>query len=246
MGNISRLVLCNKVTNSIQFIDSNTLQIADLSAPVYFRSPFPSLLDATQLVEFVVLDVEPTGDIRGKYVLADIEVCRASDMGSNDQSFYVRTHLGGILHPGDSCLGYYLSNTNLNSDLWDTLDTDNTPDVVIVKKHYARKSKKSKNRKWKLKRMAREHNDIVANDDSRQARQEQEKAERDYELFLQELEEDEELRQTINLYKAGEEAPRKEVDEMDDEDDEDAPEIAIDELLDELDDMTLDDTPMNE
>ena len=94
--------------------------------------------------------------------------------------------------------------------------------------------------------MAREHNDIVANDDSRQARQEQEKAERDYELFLQELEEDEELRQTINLYKAGEEAPRKEVDEMDDEDDEDAPEIAIDELLDELDDMTLDDTPMNE
>ena len=29
------------------------------------------------------------------------------------------------------------------------------------------------------------------------------------------------------------------------DDDEDAPEIGIDELLDELDDMTLDDTPMN-
>ena len=70
-------------------------------------------------------------------------------------------------------MGYYLTNTNINSELWDTLDTDNTPEVVIVKKHYARKSKKSKNRKWKLKRMAREHNDIVANDDSRQARQEQ-------------------------------------------------------------------------
>ena len=31
----------------------------------------------------------------------------------------------------------------------------------------------------------------------------------------------------------------------DEDDDEDAPEIGIDELLDELDDMTLDDTPMN-
>ncbi|KAF6066709.1 NMD3 family protein [Candida albicans] len=213
MGNISRLVLCNKITNAIQFMDPNTLQTADLSAPVFWRSPFPSLLDATQMVEFIVLDIEPTGDIRGKYVLADIEVSRASDLGSNDQTFYVRTHLG-------------------------------------VKKHYARKSKKSKNRKWKLKRMAREHNDIVANDDSRQARQEQERAERDYELFLQELEEDDELRQTINLYKAGENQPQvsRNHDDMNDEDeddDEDAPEIGIDELLDELDDMTLDDTPMN-
>ena len=93
--------------------------------------------------------------------------------------------------------------------------------------------------------MAREHNDIIANDDSRQARQEQEKAERDYELFLQELEEDEELRQTINMYKADEGQPQKEEDDIE-EDEDDAPRIAIDELLDELDDMTLQDTPMNE
>ena len=69
-------------------------------------------------------------------------------------------------------------------------------------------------------------------------------------MFLQELEEDDELRQTINLYKAGENQPQvsRNHDDMNDEDeddDEDAPEIGIDELLDELDDMTLDDTPMN-
>ncbi|CAH2353861.1 60S ribosomal export protein Nmd3p [[Candida] railenensis] len=246
MGNIPRLVLCSKISNSIQFLDPNTLQHADLPAAVYWRGAFPSLCDVTQLTEFIVLDVEPTGDIRGKRVGADVTVCRAQDMGVNDHSFYVRTHLGGILHPGDSVMGYYLANSNFNSDLWDTLDTDNTPEVVLVKKHYARKSKKGKYRKWKLKRMAREHNDIVANDDSRQARQEQERAERDYELFLQELEEDEELRQTINLYKAGEEPVARDADEdeMDDED-EDAPEIAINELLDELDDMTLDDQPVD-
>ncbi|KAK7687440.1 hypothetical protein QCA50_009308 [Cerrena zonata] len=198
-----------------------------MSAPVYWRSPFPSLVDATQLVEFIVLDVEPTGDVRGKHVLADITVSRASDLGVNDNSFYVRSHLGGILHPGDSY-------------------TANTPEVVLVKKHYARKSRASKNRKWKLKRMAKEHNDIVANDDSRQARQEQERAERDYELFLQELEEDEELRQTINLYKSGDSQPQKPKDEDDmDDEDEDAPEIGIDELLDELDDLALEDHPMD-
>lgn len=246
MGNIPRLVLCSKISNMVQFIDPTTLQIADLNSSAYWRAPFSSLLDVTQLVEFVVLDVEPTGDIRGKHVLADITVCRDSDLGVNDNSFYVRSHLGGILHPGDSCLGYYLTNTNFNSDLWDSLDTANTPEVVLVKKHYTRKSKKSKYRKWKLKRMAKEHNDIVANDDSRQARQEQERAERDYELFLQELEEDEELRQTINLYKAGDyPQPQPAEDDMEDHDDENAPEIGIDELLDELDDLALEDHPMD-
>lgn len=246
LGNISRLVLCSKISNSIQFFDPALLHSADLNAPVYWRSPFPSLLNATELIEFIVLDVEPTGDIRGKYVLADITVSRASDFGSNDNSFYIRSHLGAILHPGDSCLGYYLANSNLNSDLFDTLDTNNIPDVILVKKHYARKSRKSKNRKWKLKRMAKEHNDIVANDDSRQAKQEQERAERDYELFLQQLEEDDELRQTINLYKtADDQYPKHSETDMEDEDeDEDAPQIGIDELLDELDDMTLDDHNM--
>lgn len=238
MGGISRVVLCSKVTNSLQFLDPNTLHTADLPALVYWRAPFPALLDATQLVEFVVLDVEPTGDVRGKHVLADITVVRAADLGANDQTFYVRSHLGGILHAGDSVMGYYLATANLNSDLWDSLDQDNTPDVVLIKKHYNRKSRAKQNRRWKLKRMAREHNDIVANDDSRQARQEHERAEKDYELFLQDLEEDNEMRHAINLYKA-DPAPAQ-PDEMDDEDeDDDAPQIGVDELLDEIDGMTL-------
>ncbi|KAJ9111996.1 ribosome-binding protein [Naganishia cerealis] len=233
LGNITRLVLCSKVSSMLHFIDPSTLQTADLNAPQYWRSPFPTLLDATQMVEFIVLDVEPTGDIRGKNVLADVTVSRASDLGTNDQTYYIRSHLGAILHPGDSCMGYFLTNTNLNSDLWDTLDTDNTPEVVLVKKHYERKSKKSKYRNWKLKRMAKEYNEM--DDATRQARQEQEKAERDYELFLQELEEDEELRQTVNMYKA----PTQAQFESDMDDDDEAPEVGLDELLDEMDDMTI-------
>ncbi|CDK27560.1 unnamed protein product [Kuraishia capsulata CBS 1993] len=237
MGNVSRLVLCSKVSNTIQFIDPVTLQIADLTASVFWRAPFAALAEATQMIEFIILDVEPVGERKGRWLLADITCCRASDMGVNDKEFYIRSHLGGILHPGDSALGYYTSNSNFNSDLWDSLDTENIPDVTLVKKHYTRTNRSIKRRQWKLKRMAKEHNDIVANDESRQAKQEAERAERDYEIFLQELEEDQELRQTINMYKAG--VPQKDENDMDDEDEDDAPQIDIDELLDELDEMTL-------
>ncbi|TID28829.1 hypothetical protein CANINC_002260 [Pichia inconspicua] len=239
MGNIS--LLCSKISNSIQFIDPARLHIEDLQANVYWRSPFPSLADVTQMIEFIVLDVEPTGERRGKYLMADVSCVRASDMGgSSNEEFYIRSHLGGILHPGDSALGYYLKNSNFNSDLFDQLDSDNVVDVVLVKKHYMRSNKRMKNRQWKLKRMANERKDIVANEvlDSRQAKQEEERAEKDYEMFLQELEEDEELRQNINLYKSEKAGVKLDEDEMEEEDD--APQINIDELLDELDEMTLD------
>ncbi|AET39881.1 ribosome-binding protein NMD3 Ecym_5097 [Eremothecium cymbalariae DBVPG len=237
MGNISQFVICSKVTNALQFLDPQTLQTAELTASVYWRNPFMSLADVSQLIEFIVLEVEPTGYVNGKRVLADITVARASDMGVNDQTYYVRSHLGAICHPGDSVMGYFIANSNYNSDLFDSLNFDRIPDIVLVKKQYIRKTRK--NRHWKLKRMAKEHKDIDAsNDYSRQQKVDMERAERDYELFLQELEEDEEMRQTINLYKN--QKPVQE-EEMADSEDEDAPQINIDELLDELDEMTLDD-----
>ncbi|CCH44784.1 60S ribosomal export protein [Wickerhamomyces ciferrii] len=243
LGSLSQLVLCSKVSNTLQFLDVNTLKTGDLSPQVYYKKPFMSLSDASQLVEFIVLDVEPTGVTKGKYVLADVTCARAADLGSNDKEYYVRSHLGALLHPGDSVMGYYTVNSNYNHDLWDSLDRDNLPDVILVKKHYQRKTRK--NRNWKLKRMAREHQDIVANEDSRAARQEMERAEKDYEVFLQELEEDQEMRQAINLYKDTNLTERQQQeaagDEMDEDEDEDAPGVDIDELLDELDDMTLED-----
>lgn len=239
LSNISRVVLCSKISNTIQFLDPNTLQTADLNPQVYWKKPFQSLAEVSQLVEFIVLDVEPTGFTKGRWVQADITCARSSDLGVNDREFYIRSHLGGILHPGDSVIGYYTTNSNYNSELWDDLDSSNLPDVILVKKLYVRKTRK--NRNWKLKRMAKEHSDIHANEDSRQAKQEAERAEKDYELFLQELEEDAELRQCVNLYKDQQAPYQQNEEDMDEDEDEDAPGIDIDELLDELDDMTLED-----
>ncbi|ODV63377.1 ribosome-binding protein NMD3 [Ascoidea rubescens DSM 1968] len=248
LGNISQFVICSKVTNTLQLLDPFTLQIADLSPNIYWRSPFKSLATGSELQEFIVLDVEPVGVVRGKYVLAEITCARDVDMGINENEYYVKSHLGGILHPGDSVMGYFTKNSNYNNEIWDKLNqNNNAPEVVLVKKHYPRTSHKAKHRAWKLKRMAREHEDIVANgnQDSRAARQEQERIERDYEVFLQELEEDRELRQTINLYKAHEPDARKysgadgDGDGDDEMDEENIPQIDMDELLDELDDLTL-------
>ena len=239
LGNISQFVICSKISNSIQFLDPTTLQTCDMSAHLYWREPFSSLAEVSQLVEFIALDVEPTGKTRNKWVLADVTLARSSDLGVNDQTYYVRTHLGAIIHPGDSVMGYFIANSNYNSELFDNLNIDYIPDVVLVKKLYVRKTKK--NRNWKLKRMAKEHKEIEASQDytSRQQKQETERAEKDYELFLQELEEDEEMRQTINLYKSSK--PAENDGEMDEDEDEDTPQIDIDELLDELDEMTLED-----
>lgn len=242
MGNISRFVLCSKVANLIRFLDPLTMQTADLPGSVYWRAPFNSLSDMSQLVEFMVLDVEPTGEQRGKYMMADVTVARSSDMGVNDQEYYVRSHLGAILHPGDSVLGYFLANSNFNSALYDSLDTENLPDVVLVKKYYKR-SNKRKRRNWKLKRMAREKEEIGGDRSGRSSKteqQEEEKAERDYEIFLEDLEEDKELRQSVNMYKANDttNAAASSAPESDSEDS-DAPEVNVDELLDELDNMTL-------
>ncbi|CCH60453.1 hypothetical protein TBLA_0C06600 [Henningerozyma blattae CBS 6284] len=246
LGNISQFVICSKVSNTIQFLDPNTLQTGDLSAAVYWRSPFQSLADVSQLIEFIVLDVEPTGAVKGRNVLADVTVARSCDLGVNDQVYYIRTHLGGIIHAGDTVMGYFIANSNYNSELFDNLKYDYVPDVVLVKKLYQRKTRK--NRNWKLKRMAKEHKEIEASQDysSRVQKQDMERAERDYELFLQELEEDAELRQSINLYKSNKPAANQGTETAQNEQDEqdaDAPEINIDELLDELDDMTLEDGP---
>ncbi|ODQ66854.1 NMD3-domain-containing protein [Nadsonia fulvescens var. elongata DSM 6958] len=249
LGNISQLVICSKVTNSLQFIDPNTLQVASMSAGVYWGNPFPSLADATRLIEFFILDIEPLGPTRGKYALADIQIMRASELssGSNGETYLVRTHLGGILHPGDSVLGYFIQNSNYNDRNWDKYVESkgaNLADVMLVRKFYP-KRKKNKNRNWKIKRMAKEHN---LEDDVNATKADIDKAEVDFEMFLQEIEEDNELRENINLYKktaeaakAAEKHVRMAVDQDDEDEGDDIPEIGIDELLDDLEDMTLED-----
>lgn len=241
VGNISPLALCYRVGSSLNILDPNTLQTAEISTPIYWRDPFTSLSDTQELVEFVVMDIDMTGQQKGRWFLAEATVARASDLGVNDNTYFVRTHLGHVLHPGDSVMGYMLTGTNYNNPQFEALENSNAyastiPDVVLVKKLYPRREK-ARSRKWKLKRMARDEGDLLPK------KSDQEKMDREYEMFLRDVEEDTELRQTLALYKAQQkrEADAMSVAETMDGEDADLPQIDMEELLDEFEEMKVQD-----
>jgi len=272
-------------------MDPSTLQIAEVTSPIYWRTPFDSLATVSDLIEFVVLDIEPSGQTRGKYVLADAQVAPAKafqsggapaggDMdidgstGGSDAIYHTRTHLGGVLQPGDTVLGYYLSRNNFNSDAFEQLDPGRVPDVILVKKTYPSRRKKPRARNWKLKSIAKEAEEIEDGVKGagrgalgRRGGLDRARVEADYETFLRDLEEDPELRSTVNLYRAdtnmagptikrggrGKAAFAMDVDSTslakilsapeENEEDEDVepdfPEIKVDELLEVFDDLAI-------
>ena len=243
-----------------------------------------------------MLDVEPSGTSRSKWVLADAQVALSGafrshgdtdadamdhDGGAGDQIFHTRTHLGGILQPGDTAMGYFLTNTNFNSDDFAALPAHRVPDVVLVKKAYPNRRKKNKPRAWRLRSIAKEAGEegetgsgrgVVGRMGGRDKR----KVEEDYELFLRDLEEDEEMRGAVNMYRSKNDRPgagagmsggktnlkgqgqfdmdvdesmaaeanppaAMESTEEEEEDEPDFPEVKLDELLEDFDEMTLED-----
>lgn len=317
------MAICSRVGNSVHLLDPATLQEVDVTSTVYWREPFDALASVTDLVEFTVLDIEPSGVVRGKHVLADAQVAPSrafvstmststpssttpssgkskrrkhqvsqhsftggmdldmdsssanhdfSTMGASSQIYHTRTHLGGILQSGDTVLGYFLTHSNFNSQAFESLNPSRIPDVILVKKSYPNRRKKSagRARPWKLKSIAKETEDNADAGTGRGALGrrggvDQRKVEQDYELFLRQIEEDEEMRGAINLYKnadAGAPAPAEpkkgkkqsnygmEIDEVTngsvpategDDAEADFPEVRLDELLDDLEDMHIED-----
>ncbi|GAA6027421.1 hypothetical protein JCM8097_007851 [Rhodosporidiobolus ruineniae] len=261
LSNISQLVICHRVGNQIYLIDPLTLHMADISANVYWRNPFPPLADVTQATEFIVLDIEPTSHPPktakgGRFLLADAQVTPTGGTMDSDTIFHTRTHLGAVLKPGDTVLGFLLANSNYNNEYLDEMRTDRVPSVILVRKTYPERRKKSKARTWKLRSMVKQLGefDMAGVDtvgfgrektDGKKGRgaTDQGKAEADYERFLRDLEEDEELRGEVQLYKNAEAQAAAANDmETDGEDEEDDfPEIRVDELLEDLDGLNLDD-----
>ncbi|TRX90088.1 hypothetical protein FHL15_009007 [Xylaria flabelliformis] len=240
-GNISPLSICYKIGTSVYLLDPSTLQTADISSPIYWRAPFGALAEAKDLVEFIVMDCEISGATKGKWVLAEVEVARATDLGTNNKTYWAKTHLGGLLHAGDSVMGYMLSGTIFNNPEFEAIEQSHTyssriPDVIIVKKHYPNR-RKNKKRQWKVKRMAKDEGELLPK------KTDQERMDREFEQFLQDIEQDEDFRAGVQLYKQPKRQPHP--DEMSvaetDEGDDDAPQVNMDELLDDFDELTMED-----
>ncbi|KAF6136504.1 hypothetical protein GIB67_035063 [Kingdonia uniflora] len=199
LGNLGPLVLCTKVSNNIILVDPFTLRHAFLDADQYWRVPFKALISCRQLIPYIVLDVDPVASevsIAGsKYALADVQIARVSDFGKNDIIMTVRTHLGHLLNPGDTALGYDLYGANTNDIDLDKYKGLSLPDAILVKKSYeqVRLAKCGKPRKWDLKKLP------IEVDETTRGRSDEDKGATEYEKFLKDLEENPDLTLGIKL-----------------------------------------------
>ena len=74
-------------------------------------------------------------------VQADATVARARDLGTNDITHFVRTHLGGVLAPGDEAVGYDLEGV---TSIDEEAVAEAPQAVLLVDKRRKREEKKAK------------------------------------------------------------------------------------------------------
>eukprot|EP00246_Nothoceros_aenigmaticus_P003517 TRINITY_DN14689_c0_g1_i1.p1 TRINITY_DN14689_c0_g1~~TRINITY_DN14689_c0_g1_i1.p1 ORF type:complete len:484 (+),score=87.19 TRINITY_DN14689_c0_g1_i1:114-1565(+) len=193
LGNIGPLVLCTRVSSQLMLLDPVTLRSAYVDATQYWRAPFRALLSSKQMVEYIVLDIEQESsatDSSGKFSGATVQVARKSDFGKNDTIFTVPTHLGPFLNSGDYALGYDLHAANTNDWELDNYKGLQLPNAVLVRKSYEEKRQK-KGGKTRGKELPMEVAELGRHAKGRNGD--------DYEMFLEEIEEDAEMRSLIAI-----------------------------------------------
>eukprot|EP00344_Euplotes_crassus_P007682 CAMPEP_0197012248 /NCGR_PEP_ID=MMETSP1380-20130617/61826_1 /TAXON_ID=5936 /ORGANISM="Euplotes crassus, Strain CT5" /LENGTH=606 /DNA_ID=CAMNT_0042435581 /DNA_START=28 /DNA_END=1848 /DNA_ORIENTATION=+ len=227
LGGIGPLVLCYKVSQHIHIVDVMTMETQQIDSTLYYQHVFQGFMSKNQLTEFIVIDIDsPEFDPnetkairRENFRCVQVELKRASDLdnpdkGSND-TYLVNTHLGEVLNYNDSVLCYDLANANLGESIEN--GKKDVPDVVPVKKYYPRFRRKNRKRYWKLDRIPMQDETGLEEEDmeeeaktktksrkkskkSKKKSKQETDRDREFEEFLQQLEEDPELRQNINLY----------------------------------------------
>jgi nonsense-mediated mRNA decay protein 3 len=202
MGSYSPLMICTRITNTMQLIEPLTLQILSIDSTQYWNTPCHRIMNSDQLQEVIVLNVEPQNKFKLKrFQFAEIEIAKSSDFGHNDKVFLLNTHLGSVLRTGDNALAYDITTVSLvDSDIegeGSSLDKQTT-DIVLVRKSYSKNRKKHKNNRiWKLRQLEISHCETNFN---KEQKCDPLRDDEDVERFLEEIEEDAEIRSRISLY----------------------------------------------
>ena len=115
-----------------------------------------------------------------------------------------------------------MKNSNVNDAHLEKMKGDKIPDVILVKKVYAEKSVRNRKRRWRLKHMEGLHERVGSSDS----------ANHEYDDFLEDLEEDGDMRQHVNVYK--DTSKLTAAVDADDKADDGIPAISLAEMLDDL------------
>ncbi|NWQ81419.1 NMD3 protein, partial [Columbina picui] len=219
LGNMSQICVCFRVTSTVHLIDPCTLQIAEVDGNTYWRHPFNSLFHPKQLEEFIIMDINRVqekkkaagaGPRSNKHTLAEAWVRKTSELDT-DHQYFCCTHLGHILNPGDLVLGSVL----FLGFFVLTVNPCCFALQVLIKKSYDR-TKRQRRRNWKLRELERDREGADTDD------------ERQYQDFLEDLEEDETIRKNVNIYR------NADIPVESDTDDDGAPRISLAEMLEDL------------
>jgi len=223
LNHMSQVAICTRISENIHLLDPITLKIGQLNAHQYFREQFDAICHQKQLREFMVMNIEQVrsqekqyGAHSHKHVLADVWVLPVNSLGTDEQETHTRTHLGNILQCGDYVLGFDVEHAVVNNPVFDKIKQSQLPDVILVKKIYPEKVKRNKGRNFKLRHLRNASVTETVTDDG------------DYNDFLEDLEEDPELRKNVNLYKRQKPQWMAEAEEVL------APKVGLEELLDDL------------
>ena len=107
---------------------------------------------------------------------------------------------------------------NANDKYLEKIPEHKVPDVILVKKVYGDKTVRNRKRRWRLKHMDGIKDDTASQND-------------EYERFLEDLEEDPDLRQNVNVYK---DHSKIDVDGTESESGDEFPRISLADMLDDL------------
>ncbi|PAA81661.1 hypothetical protein BOX15_Mlig027541g2, partial [Macrostomum lignano] len=240
LSSVGQFCVVYRVTDRLHLVDPRTCRTAEVTGKQFWQAPFQAL--QAKLSDFTVTNCEPiehqqhqqqhaaAGGGGSRFLSADVWLLTDADLSSDE--VHCRSHLGRLLSCGDTARGLDLRRANLNHAELDRLVDSKVPDVVLVKKVYA--SSRRSQRRWRLRRLEEADVDVDDDDSGGQGGAA-------YQEFLDDLEEDKELRRGVNIYKErlAAAAASAAVSAGDDG----APEIGLDEMLDELN-LDADDAAM--
>ena len=150
--------LCTKISTALHFIDPLTLRRVDISGVTYWAKPFAAVCSAARLQEYTVIDAEAAVPHveDAKCLLADVTIARSSDFNAQH---CVRSHLGRLLHAGDTAFGYDIATSTF--DLEESVRSilgkkaaRDIPDIILVRKGYRRSQ--GRKRAWTLQNIERD------------------------------------------------------------------------------------------
>lgn len=177
-GNKCHCAVVQRVAKKIHLVDPMSAETITVDGPTYWKNEFLPLCSAKSLRKFNIINIEFCGESKGKYQLADVELTDESYR----ERILVKTHLGKHLSLEHPCLAYDLRVMVKSNKDEDIIRDYGISDVIIAGKTTERR--KTGTMKWVVKELAPRH----------------ELDEDDFNEFLDDLENDEDLRKDVDIY----------------------------------------------